>query len=75
MPFWPGTGIPYGISPFAFSAGTAEARITVALGVNFASVTTDAGCSGGVGAAAATFDFRELGRRAPAEVRFVLLSV
>ena len=29
MPFWPGTGIPQGISPFALSAGAAEAVRTV----------------------------------------------
>lgn len=62
MPLWPGTGIPYGISPFAFSAGTAEARCTVTTGT-FSLLTRFGGCSSGVGDAATGFDCGELGRR------------
>ncbi len=63
MPFWPGTGIPYGISPFAFSAGTAEAGRTV--GASFSSLAGFDGSSGGLGLASGTFDSREVGRRGP----------
>jgi hypothetical protein len=61
MPFWPGTGIPYGISPFAFPAGAAEARSTV--GVNFSSLAGFDGSWSGLGPASAAFDSREVGRR------------
>lgn len=71
MPLWPGTGIPYGKSPFAFSAGTADACSTVTLGVTFSSLTRLVGCSRGVGDASAGLGIRELGRRA---TRFVFLS-
>jgi hypothetical protein len=71
MPLWPGTGIPYGISPFAFSTGTAEALSTVIVGVTFSSLTSFVGCSSGVGDASAGFRFRELGRR---DTRFVFFS-
>ena len=63
MPLWPGTGIPYGKSPFAFSMGTPEARTTVMVGATFSSRTRFVGCSSGVGDASAGFMFRELGRR------------
>jgi hypothetical protein len=69
MPLWPGTGIPYGISPFAFSTGTAEARSTV--GVAICSLTRLGGCSSGVGDTSAGFSFRELGR---GDARFVFFS-
>ena len=59
MPFWPGTGIPKGISPFAFSAGAAEAGRTV--GVNFSSLAGFDGSADGLGSGA--FDSREPGRR------------
>jgi len=72
MPLCPGTGIPYGRSPFAFSAGTVEARCTVTAGVIFSSLTGLLACSGGVGDAWAGFRFRELGRR---DTRFVFFSV
>src|SRR5947207_8167308 len=70
MPLWPGTGIPYGISPFALSAGTAEARSTV--GVTISSLMRFIGCSSGVGDAPTTLDCGEGGRRA---ARFVFFSV
>jgi len=57
MPLWPGTGIPYGRSPFAFSTGTAEARMIV--GVFFSSWTAFVTCSSGVGDASAGLMFRE----------------
>jgi len=60
MPLWPGTGIPYGMSPFAFSTGTTEARST--LGVAISSLTRLGGCSSGVGDTLAGFRFREFGR-------------
>ena len=63
MPFCPATGIPYGMSPFAFSAGTTEARSTVMAGVSFTSRTTFVVCSTGVGDAPEIFGFREPGRR------------
>src|SRR5262245_9320128 len=69
MPFWPGTGIPYGISPFAFSTGTAEARRTV--GVAISSLARLGGRSSGVGDTSAGFRFRELGRR---DIRLVFFS-
>jgi len=72
MPFCPGTGIPYGRSPFAFSGGTVEARSTLTAGVNFTSWTTFVGCPTGVAEAVATFDIREPGRR---EGGFVFFSV
>jgi hypothetical protein len=62
MPFWPGTGIPYGMSPLALSGGAAEARINVAAGVPFASFSIAAGCSAGVGVASTTFKSVEAGR-------------
>src|SRR5215472_4126815 len=71
MPFCPGTGIPYGMSPFAFSTGTAEARSTVIVGVALSSGTRFVGCSSGVGDAWAGFRFCELGRRG---TRFVFFS-
>ena len=61
MPFWPGTGIPKGISPFAFSAGAAEAGRTV--GVNFSSLAGFDGSSIGVGTGSVPFDSREVARR------------
>ena len=69
MPLWPGTGIPYGISPFAFSTGTAEARRTG--GVAICSLTRLGGCSSGVGDTSAGFRFREVGRR---DTRLVFFS-
>jgi len=72
MPLCPGTGIPYGRSPFAFSAGTVEARCTVTAGVIFSSLTGLLACSGGVGDASPGLRFRELGRR---DTRFVFFSV
>src|SRR5215211_433241 len=71
MPLWPGTGMPYGKSPFAFSAGAAEACSTVTVGVTFSSLTRLICCSSGVGDASVGLRFRELGRRA---IRFVFLS-
>jgi len=62
MPFCPATGIPYGMSPFAFSAGTAEARSTVIVGVSFTSRTTFVVCSTGAGDPPEMFEFREPGR-------------
>ena len=64
MPLWPGTGIPYGKSPFALSGGTAEARSTVTGGGSFSSLTRFVSCSRGVGDASAGLRFREIGRRA-----------
>jgi hypothetical protein len=58
------------MSPFAFSAGTAEARSTVTTGI-FSSLTKFGGCSSGVGDAATRFDCDEVGRR---DTRFVFLS-
>jgi hypothetical protein len=63
MPFCPGTGIPYGMSPLAFSAGTAKARGTLAVAVTFGSWTTFTTCSSGVGEAFVTFEIREPERR------------
>lgn len=63
MPFRPGTGMAYGMSPFAFSAGTTEAGNT--LGVGFSS---GAGCgdsSSVIGVGPGTFDIREAERRGP----------
>ncbi len=68
MPFRFGTGIPYGKSPFAFSAGAAEAGNRVAAG--FFSFSGFTGPSGGVGDGSTTFDSREVGRR---QVRVVFL--
>ena len=63
MPLWPGTGIPKGISPFAFSAGAAEAGRTV--GVNFSSLAGFDGSADGLGLASGAFGSREVGRREP----------
>ena len=61
MPFWPGTGIPYGISSLAFAAGAAEAGSTV--GASFSSLRGFDGSPDGVGLASGIFDSREAGRR------------
>jgi hypothetical protein len=61
MPFWPGTGIPYGISSLAFAAGAAEAGSTV--GASFSSLRGFDGSPDGVGLAWGTRDSREVGRR------------
>ncbi len=61
MPFWPGTGIPYGISSLAFAAGAAEAGSTV--GASFSSLRGFDGSPDGVGLASGIFDSREPGRR------------
>jgi hypothetical protein len=61
-PFWPGTGIPYCISPLAFPAGAADAGSTV--GGDFSSLGGGFdGSSTGVGVGAAAFDPREVDRR------------
>ena len=59
------------MSPLAFSAGTAEARITITVGVTFSCLTTTVGASSGVGDVSVIFEFRELGR----EARFGFLVV
>ena len=69
MPFCPGTGIPYGMSPFAFPAGAAEAGSTV--GANFSSLTGFDGSWIALGVAWAGFDSREVSRR-EARVGFVV---
>jgi hypothetical protein len=63
MSLRPGTGIPYGMSRFAFSTGTAEARSTVIVGVTCSSLTTFVGGSSGVGEASAGLGFRGVERR------------
>lgn len=68
MPFRPGTGIPYGISPFAFSAGAAEAANMV--GPDFSSLADFDGSSSGLASGWDVPGSREVGRR---EVRMVFL--
>jgi len=61
-PFWPGTGIPYCISPLAFPAGAADAGRTV--GGDFSSLGGGFdGSSIGVGLGSAACDIRDAGRR------------
>jgi hypothetical protein len=63
-PFWPGTGIPYCISPLAFPAGAADAGRTV--GGDFSSLGGgfDGSSIGvGLGLGSAAFDIRDAGRR------------
>src|SRR6266498_5129492 len=69
MPLRPGTGIPYGISPFAFSAGAGEAGSTVR--VNFSSLAGFGGAPGALGPASPAFDSWEAGCR---EARVVFLG-
>ena len=61
MPFLPGTGMAYGMSPFAFSGGTTEAGNT--LGVGFSSWVGCGDCSSAIGVGPGTFDIRESERR------------
>src|SRR5213593_2144370 len=59
-PFRFGTGIPYGMSPFAFAGGAAEAGNTV--GAGFSSLTDFGGSSSGLASVAAAFDSRDVSR-------------
>jgi hypothetical protein len=58
------------MSPFAFSAETAEARNTVIVGVSFTSWTTFGICSTGVGDPPEIFELRAPGRREACAVFF-----
>ena len=69
MPFLPGMGIPYGISPFAFSTGTAAAGNTV--GAGFSSLRGFDGSSTGLGCASAAIDPLPIGRL---EARFFVVG-
>ena len=69
MPFLPGTGIPYGISPFAFSTGTAAAGNKV--GAGFSSLRGFDGSSRGLASGPAAFDSRDVSRP---EARFFLVG-
>src|SRR5205809_1325930 len=68
-PFRFGTGIPYGISPFAFAAGAAEAGNTV--GAGFSSLTGFGGSSRGLASVPAAFDSRDVSPPGP---RFFLVG-
>src|SRR5213593_4448880 len=68
-PFRFGTGIPYGMSPFAFAGGAAEAGNTV--GAGFSSLTDFGGSSRGLASVPAAFDSRDVSRP---EARFFLVG-
>jgi len=64
MPFWPETGIPYGISSLAFAAGAAEAGNTVRVSFSSLAGVDDAPSIGvGLGLASGAVGILEAGRR------------
>ena len=65
--------MPYGKSPFAFSAGTVEARCTRTLGVTFSLRFVD--CSSGVGDGSTRFECGDVGCRDALLVVFFLVGL